>query len=88
LSGEFLIEGLSNLRGILYILVGMDEGGFNGHGGSAKALVIGIMPVVDMGLVSDLVILLFFGRLISDNDICTYHVPMVWRWPVMRGAHC
>jgi len=47
-------------RCILNILVGIDEGGFNSHGESVKVLVIGVMPVVDLGLVGDLVILIFF----------------------------
>ena len=71
-GGEFLLEELPELKGILDILVGMNEGSFDGHGESAKALVIGVMPVVDPGLVDNFVILLLFNGLIDDDGIpCT-----------------
>ena len=66
---KFLLKGLLDLGDILNILVGVDEGGLDGHGEGAKTLVIDIMPVFNPDLVGDFVILLFLGRFISGDGI-------------------
>jgi len=74
-SRKFFFESLPDIRGVLFILVRMDESRVNGHGESAEALVIGIMPVVNLSLVGDLVILILFlsrhggGDGISSTDV-------------------
>ena len=51
----------------------MNEGRVNSHGQGAEALVIGIMPMVDPGLVGDLAILIIFGSGDGGGDsiLCT-----------------
>jgi len=73
-GGEFLLKGLPSIGGSFVSLKEMDEVGVDGHGESAKALVIGIMPGVDPRLVghfaSDVVVL--GGRFTgSDGPPCT-----------------
>jgi len=73
-GGEFLLEGLPGIRGGLVSLKGMDEVGVNGHGESAKALVIGIVPGIDPRLVGYLAgnVIVLVDRLISgDGPPCT-----------------
>ena len=72
-GGEFLFESISDIGGIFLILVRMDEGGVNGHGESAKALIVGIVPVVDLSLVGDLIILILVlsGHGGGDGIPCT-----------------
>ena len=59
-NGEFFFKDLPDVGGILLILVRVDESRVDSHGESAEALVIGIMPVVDPGLVGNLVIFILF----------------------------
>jgi len=51
----------------------VDEGRVNGHGESAEALVVGVMPVVNPGLVGDLIIFIFLfgGQVGSDGPPST-----------------
>jgi len=72
-GGKLILEGLPGIRGILVFCVGMDEGGVDGHSESAKALVIGIMPRVNLRLVGDFTsVIAFSGGFISgDGPPCT-----------------
>jgi len=57
-GGEFLLEDIPDIGGILFILIRMDEGRVDSYGKSAEALVIGIVPVVNPSLVGDLIVLI------------------------------
>jgi len=67
-SGEFLLEGLPGVRGVLIVLERMDEVGVDRHGECAEALVVGVMPEVDPRLVGDLAgFVRLDGRLVGGN---------------------
>ena len=60
IAGRFAPQfGVRHCNGFAPHYNRVDEGRVNGHGESAKALVIGIMPMVDPGLVSNLIIFVF-----------------------------
>ena len=49
-------------------MVRVDEGRVNSHDESAEALIIGIVPVVDPGLIGDLIILILLLSRHGDGD--------------------
>jgi len=72
-GGEFLLESLPSIRGVLIFIIGMDESRVDGHGESAEALVVGFMSGVNPQLVGDLasVIALSGGFINGDGPPCT-----------------
>jgi len=72
-SGEFLLESLPGVGGVLIILEGMNEVGVDCHGEGAEALVVGVMPGVNPRLVSDFagVVRLDGGFIGDDGPPCT-----------------
>jgi len=68
-----MLECLPGVSGILISLEGMDKIGVDGHGESAKALVVGVMPGVNPGLVGDLasIVILSGGFIGGDGPPST-----------------
>jgi len=67
-DGKIFFEGLPDVEGVILILVRVDEGKVDGHGEGAKALVIGIMSMVDPGLIGDLVIYILLLSRFGGGD--------------------